>query len=111
LAAKSRRLSGLFIDLADERLAEHGFALASPRDPARRGSQVSFRHAHAYPISKALRAASVVVDFRNPDILRFGITPLYMRHVDVWDAVDALAQVMASESWLAHATETPDPVT
>ena len=77
VAGKSGGLSRLLIRLADERLAENGLALASPREPAQRGSQVSFRHAHAYALSKALRAAGVVVDFRSPDILRFGITPLY----------------------------------
>ena len=111
VAAKSRSLSELLIDLAGERLAHHGFLLASPRESEKRGSQVSFRHPEAYAVSKALRAAGVIADFRSPDILRFGITPLYMRHVDVWDAVDALAQIMASESWMAHLTETPDPVT
>ena len=108
---KSRELSTLLIGLADERLAHHGFALASPRDPEYRGSQVSFRHPEAYAVSKALRAEGVVADFRSPDILRFGIAPLYLRHVDVWDAVDALARIMASESWMAHRSETTDPVT
>ena len=108
---KSRGLSGLLIGLADESLAQHGFALASPRDPEKRGSQVSFRHPEAYAVSKALRAEGVVADFRSPDILRFGIAPLYLRHVDAWDAVDALARIMASESWMAHRSETTDPVT
>jgi len=108
---KSRSLSELLIRLVDERLPAGGLALASPREPERRGSQVSFRHAQAYPISKALRAANVVVDFREPDILRFGIAPLYMRHVDVWDAADGLVQVMAAEGWKAHMSDTPDPVT
>ena len=108
---KSRRLSELLIRLVDEGLPGGGLALASPREPAKRGSQVSFRHAHAYPVSKALRAANVVVDFREPDILRFGIAPLYMRHVDVWDAADALVRVMTTESWKAHMSDTPDPVT
>ena len=108
---KSRRLSELLIGLVDERLPGEGLALASPREPEKRGSQVSFRHAHAYPVSKALRTANVVVDFRNPDILRFGIAPLYMRYVDVWDAADALVQVMTTESWKTHMSDTPDPVT
>ena len=108
---KSRALSELLIDLADARLAHHGFTVASPREPEKRGSQVSFRHPEAYAVSKALRAAGVVADFRSPDILRFGITPLYMRYVDVWDAVEALAGIMAAESWVAHRTETPDAVT
>ena len=108
---KSRRLSELLIRLADDRLAHAGFALASPRESAARGSQVSFRHPQAYPVSRALRTAGVVADFRSPDILRFGITPLYLRHVDVWDAVAALAQIMASEGWMARRTDTPEPVT
>ena len=111
VVGKSRSLSRLFVRLADERLADAGFVLASPREPHERGSQVSFRHGHAYAVSRALRAEGVVADFRSPDILRFGIAPLYIRHVDVWDAVDALARIMAGESWKAHGTETPDPVT
>ena len=111
VVGKSRSLSQLFIRLADERLADAGFVLASPREPHERGSQISFRHGHAYAVSRALRAEGVVADFRSPDILRFGIAPLYIRHVDVWDAVDALARIMASGSWKAHGTETPDPVT
>ena len=108
---KSRSLSELLIRLVDERLSGVSLVLASPREPEKRGSQVSFRHEHAYPVSKALRAANVVVDFREPDILRFGIAPLYMRYVDVWDAADALVHVIATESWKAHVTDTPDPVT
>ena len=108
---KSRRLSELLIRLVDERLADQGFALASPRDPEARGSQVSFRHMEAYAVSKALRAAGVVADFRSPDILRFGITPLYMRYVDIWDSVDVLARIMATESWMEHKTDSPDAVT
>ena len=111
IADKLRSLSDLLIRLVDERLADCGFVLATPREPAARGSQVSFRHPHAYAISKALRAEEVVVDFRNPDILRFGIAPLYIRHVDVWDAADALARIMAGERWKTHVTDAPDPVT
>ena len=111
VVGKSRSLSQQFIRLADDRLARHGFSLASPREPRQRGSQVSFRHGHAYAVSKALRAEGVVADFRSPDILRFGIAPLYIRHVDVWDAVDALARIMAGESWKAYLTDSPDLVT
>ena len=111
VVGKSRALSELLIRLMDERIAHHGFALASPREPERRGSQVSFRHPEAYAVSRALRAAGVVTDFRSPDILRFGIAPLYILHVDAWDAVDALARVMATEDWKPHAAAPPDPVT
>lgn len=111
LAAKSRRLSGLFIELADERLAEHGFALASPRDPARRGSQVSFRHPDAYAVARALIARGLIPDFREPDIVRFGIAPLYIRHVDIWDAVDAIEAVMSDGAWRGFRTDVREAVT
>ena len=109
LAAKSRRLSDLFIQLADERLAE--LELASPRDPSRRGSQVSFRHPEAYAIARALIARNLIPDFRDPDILRLGITPLYMRHVDVWDAVSVIESVLSGRAWEDFRTETREAVT
>ncbi len=111
LAGKSRRLSGLFIDLADESLARHGLELATPRDPSRRGSQVSFRHPEAYAIAKALIARGLIPDFRDPDILRFGITPLYMRYVDVWDAVKLVGTVMSEGAWTEFRTDAREAVT
>ena len=111
LAAKSRRLSGLFIELADDRLAKHGFEPASPRDPSRRGSQGSFRHPDAYAIAKALIAGGLIPDFRDPDILRFGIAPLYIRHVDIWDAVEAVESAMSSGVWRGFRTEVREAVT
>ncbi len=111
LAEKSRRLTGLFVSLADERLAGYGLRLASPRDPARRGSQVSFRHPEAYAIARALVSQDVVPDFRDPDILRFGIAPLYVRYVDVWDAVAVIERVMASRAWEAFRTDRREAVT
>ncbi|MFN5827878.1 MAG: kynureninase, partial [Rhodobacterales bacterium] len=73
--------------------------LASPRDPARRGSQISFRHPQGYAIMQALIARGVIGDFRAPDILRFGFTPLYTTHADVTGAVRVLAEVMAKTLW------------
>ena len=90
-AHKSIALTDLFIELVEERCAAHGFTLVTPRDAAARGSQVSFAHrADGYAIMQALIARGVIGDFRAPDILRFGFTPLYTRFVDVWDAVDRL---------------------
>ena len=66
---------------------------------AARGSQVSFRHPEGYAIMQALIAHGVIGDFRAPDILRFGFTPLYTRFVDVWDAVDRLVHVLDSGEW------------
>lgn len=100
LRAKSLALSGLFIDLVEARCAGHGLSLVSPRDPALRGSQASFAHDSAgYPMMQALIARGVIGDFRAPDILRFGFTPLYLRFVDVWDAVEALVQVLDHGEW------------
>ena len=99
---KSIALTDLFIKLVDERCAGHGFTVVTPRDSSLRGSQVSIAHAdHGYPIMQALIARGVIGDFRAPDILRFGFTPLYTRFVDVWDAVDHLHQVMTSGEWRA----------
>jgi kynureninase len=92
LHAKSVALSELLIALHDARLAPLGFTLDSPRDPARRGSHVSLRHADAWRITRALiERADVIPDFRGPDSVRLGIAPLYTRYVDIWDAVDRLA--------------------
>jgi kynureninase len=99
LRAKSQRLGDLFLDLVEQRCAGMGFEIACPRDAEARGSQVSLSHAHGYPIMQALIGREVVGDFRAPDILRFGFTPLYLRHVDVWDAVDRLVAVMQSGEW------------
>ena len=113
LREKSVALTELFIALVDERCASLGFALASPRDARSRGSQVSLTHSstdgasQGYAIMQALIARGVIGDFRAgtladahgpalPDILRFGFTPLYLRFVDVFDAVAHLAQVVAS---------------
>ena len=111
VAEKSRLLSALFIELADARLARHGLALASPRDPSRRGSQVSFRHPDAYAIARALIDRALIPDFRDPDILRFGIAPLYMRHVDVWDAVEVVDSVMSGGAWRRFRAESREAVT
>jgi kynureninase len=96
--AKSMALGARFLALVEAR-CPGVFALASPRDPAARGSQVSLRHPHGYAIVQALIARDVIADFRAPDILRFGFAPLYLRHVDVWDAVEQLADVMATAAW------------
>ena len=73
--------------------------LATPRDPAMRGSQVSFRHPEGYAIMQALIARGVIGDFRAPDILRFGFTPLYTTMDEVTGAVAILAEVMEKALW------------
>ena len=100
LRMKSMMLSTLFINLVQSRCAGYDLHLATPLDPSERGSQVSFAHRDGgYAIVQALIARGVIGDFREPDLMRFGFTPLYTRYVDVWDAVDRLAQVLASGEW------------
>ncbi|HEV2748759.1 MAG TPA: aminotransferase class V-fold PLP-dependent enzyme, partial [Allosphingosinicella sp.] len=99
LWAKSVALFRLFAALVDERCAGHGLACVSPRDPERRGSHISYRHKHAFEICQALIAADVIGDFRAPDVIRFGLTPLYLGYEDVWEAVDRLAAILGGASW------------
>jgi len=96
--AKSVRLGDLLIRLVDERCAGLGLTVASPREGARRGSQVALRHPDGYRVVRALIDRGVVGDFRSPDIVRLGLAPLYLRHVDVWDAVETLREVLATRA-------------
>jgi kynureninase len=91
--AKSLRLTSLFLDLAAQRLAPLGFVADCPREPDARGSQAGLRHPAAESLMADLIAAGVIGDFRPPDLLRFGMTPLYTRHVDIYDAVDQIARI------------------
>ncbi|MEO7855292.1 MAG: aminotransferase class V-fold PLP-dependent enzyme, partial [Rubrivivax sp.] len=100
LRAKSLALSRAFANLVQRRCEGHGLTLVSPHEDALRGSQVCFAHPEiGYPVMQALIARGVVGDFRAPDILRFGFTPLYTRFADVWNAVDHLVQVLQREEW------------
>ncbi|MGE0007167.1 MAG: kynureninase [Parvibaculaceae bacterium] len=96
---KSVRLAELFISEAEGRCASHGLKLASPRAPGMRGSQVSFHCADGYAVMQALIAQGVIGDFRAPDIIRFGLTPLYTGFADVWDAAHMLGRVLAERLW------------
>jgi|APIni6443716594_1056825.scaffolds.fasta_scaffold52991_2 kynureninase len=100
LRTKSLALTRTFAALVEARCAGQGLSLVSPRDDAQRGSQVCLAHpSHGYAMVQALIARGVVGDFRAPDILRFGFTPLYLRFVDAWDAVEHLRQVLVNEEW------------
>jgi len=100
LRRKSLALTSLFIELVESRCAGHGLTLVTPREPAQRGSQASFAHeTGGYPIMQALIARGVIGDFRAPDLLRFGFTPLYSAFADVWDAVEHLKAVLDSGEW------------
>ncbi|WP_397544617.1 kynureninase [Roseovarius salis] len=76
-----------------------GLSLVSPRDPAHRGSQVSFAFEHGYAAIQALIARGVIGDFRAPDVMRFGFAPLYLDACDVDAAVDILAEIMSTRGW------------
>ena len=103
LTAKAASLTDLFIACIKPVATRHGLTLASPREAARRGAQVSYRHANGYAVVQALIQAGVVGDFREPDIARFGFAPTYLRHVDVWDAAARLRDVLDSGAWQAEA--------
>ena len=97
LRAEAIRLSDLFIDLVERACPD--LTLASPRDAAQRGSQVSFRHPEGYAAMQALIARSVIGDFRAPDIMRFGITPLFIGEPEIRGAADHIAAVMAGREY------------
>lgn len=94
---KSQELCDRFILEVERRCPE--LKLVTPRDHAMRGSQVSFRHPEGYAIMQALIANGVIGDFRAPDILRFGMTPLYLRHTDILAAAETLERVMREKLW------------
>ncbi|HUD51079.1 kynureninase [Parvibaculum sp.] len=99
LRAKSVRQAEIFAALIEQEVAGLGFEIVSPREADRRGSQVCLSHASAWPIMQSLIARGVIGDFRAPDVLRFGFTPLYLGYTELWDAVAALRHIMESDEW------------
>jgi kynureninase len=83
----------------DEQLAGHGFRAASVAGPGGRGSQISYAHDDGWPIMQALIAKGMIGDFRAPDILRFGFTPMYLGYAELWDAVAILRAIMDTHAW------------
>jgi len=98
LQSKSGKLSQLFIDEVEARCGDE-VRLASPRDPAQRGSHVVFAHPEGYAVMQALIARGVIGDFRAPDLMRFGFAPLYNRFADMVRAAEILAEILASREW------------
>ena len=96
---KSLALTELFIALVEQRCASHPLGLVTPREHARRGSQVSFTHPHGYAVMQALIARGVIGDYREPAIMRFGFTPLYTSFADVWDAVEILRDILDTQAY------------
>jgi kynureninase len=97
LWSKANALFDVFHALMEQRCPE--LSCITPRAPEHRGSHISFRHPHAFEICQALIAAEVIGDFRAPDVVRFGLTPLYLGFEDLWQAVDRLAAILDSERW------------
>jgi kynureninase len=99
LQAKSQLLCAIFIAQVEERCGRYGLKLAGPRDMRERGSHVSFHCPQGYAVMQALIAAGVVGDFRAPDLIRFGFTPLYTTHVEVFEAAAVLLEVLREGRW------------
>ena len=109
LRTASMRLCDLFINEVEKRCPS--LTLASPRDAADRGSQVSFAFEHGYPVIQALIGRGVIGDFRAPDIMRFGFTPLYIDESDVIAAAEILQNVLETEAWKDPKYQTRSRVT
>jgi kynureninase len=106
IARKGAELTSYLIEIHDAWLEPHGFALATPRDPDRRGAHVTLRHPNAWQFCQALKAAGVIPDFRTPERLRLGLAPLYTRFVDVYEAMTRLRDVAESGAWREFPAET-----
>lgn len=97
LWAKSIALFDVFFGLVEARCPE--LECITPRGPDQRGSHISFRHPHAFELCQALIADQVIGDFRAPDVIRFGLTPLYLGFEDLWHAVDRMAAILETGRW------------
>jgi len=108
---KSTRLTSYLIDLADSVLDPLGFTLGSPRDAAQLGSHVSIRHPEGYRISRAMiEEMHVIPDFRSPDHIRLGLSPLYTSFTEILEAVDRIRKVVEDKGYEKYSADRP-PVT
>jgi kynureninase len=111
LRKKSIQLANFLIDLFDAKLAPMGFSLGTPREAEQRGSHVSLKHPDGYRINRALiEEMKVIPDFREPDNIRLGLTPLYTSFQDVWECVDRTQRVIIEKRYM-HFPETRQIVT
>ena len=101
---KGMALTSLMVDLFHELPSEYGFELGSPPTAAQRGSHVSLLHPDGYRITQALIDRKVVPDFRAPNVIRLGASPLYTRFVDLWEGFARLREVMEGETYLKFPT-------
>ena len=108
---KSLQLSDLFIDLVETRLAKHPIEIVTPHEYAHRGSQVSITHPEGFAVMSALIERGIIGDYREPSVLRFGLTPLYIGFTEVWDTVEALRDILDNRAWDAPAHKVRGAVT
>jgi len=97
--AKSIAMSECFIRIVERQLGSTDVRLASPRDPNQRGSHIAFHHPQGYAVMQALIDRNVIGDFRDPDLLRFGFTPLHMSFEEVWRAATLLIEIVQTREW------------
>jgi kynureninase len=97
MRTKSLRLTSYLIELGDAWLEPLGCALATPRDDSRRGGHVTYRHPRAERLVELLADANIITDYRTPDRLRFGLSPLTTRFTDVWTAVTVTRDIIETE--------------
>ena len=108
---KSLALGDLLIDLVETKCAGHPLTLVTPREHQRRGSHISFLHPEGYAVVQALIARGVVGDYREPEVIRLGLTPLYLGFTDIWDAVEILADILDTRAWDTQEFRTRGAVT
>ena len=108
---KSTKLTRLFIELMKERCAAFGFTLISSENDDIRGSQISYTHEQGYAIMQALISNNVIGDFRAPDCVRFGVSPLYLSYMDIWRAIDTIKTIMEKDVWREFQDQRKESVT
>ena len=99
LRIKALALSHLFMNLMAQECADFGFNLASPKEDSQRAGHVAYSHEEGHGIYQAIKKEGVISDFRTPDILRFGMTPMYLRYQDIYKVVQLIKQVMETKAW------------
>ncbi|MEM1070241.1 MAG: kynureninase [Planctomycetota bacterium] len=97
--AKSVALSKLFLSILERTLDTGCLKVASPRDPSQRGGHIAIRHEQGYAVMQAMIDRGVIGDFREPDLMRFGFAPLYLRFIDIWNAAQILTKVIQTNAW------------
>ncbi len=111
MTVNSRKLSSLFQELVASRCDGFGLELASPADAEERGAHISYRHEHSYAIMQNLIDRGVIGDFRAPDYMRFGFSPLFMRYSELDTAVDYLRDILESRSYQSSKYQAANAVT